>query len=283
MYLVSRGSGYPVLFIHGIPTSSQLWNGVIDRLVGRFTCMAVDLPGLGRSPKDDCGVNRLEALAGQIEKIRVEHGIDKWHVVGHDAGSAIAVHYAHRFQQHVDRLALLSPAMFPDLKPFHLFRILRQPVIGEFLAPAVNAIFWNIAMRYAMQPMRAELDDVVEDFHAPFSGPLGAWRLMSVLRFGEPADVLASIPAMLPQLLVPTLIFQGSHDPAIPERFARRASALIPHSKVIMVDSGHFIPLHNPEVVAGELLRFFEAGGAATWPLGLEQQPDARDLLAPVH
>jgi pimeloyl-ACP methyl ester carboxylesterase len=283
MYLVSRGSGYPVLFIHGIPTSSQLWSGVIDRLVGRFTCMAVDLPGLGRSPKDDCGVNHLEALADQMDKIRVEHGIDKWHVVGHDAGSAIAVHYAHRFQEHVGRLALLSPAMFPDLKPFHLFRILRQPVIGELLAPAVNALFWNVAMRYAMEPQRAELDDVVEDFHAPFSGPLGAWRLMSILRFGEPADVLASVPAMLPQLQVPTLIFQGSRDPAIPEAFARRASVLIPHSKLIMVDSGHFIPLNNPEVVAGELLRFFEAGGAATWPLGLEQQPDSRDLLAPVH
>jgi pimeloyl-ACP methyl ester carboxylesterase len=282
MYLLSRGSGYPVLFIHGIPTSSQLWSGVIDKLLGRFTCMAVDLPGLGRSPKEDCGVNQLEAIADQIERIRVEHGIDKWHVVGHDAGSAVAVHYAYRFQERVDRLALLSPAMFPELKPFHLFRILRQPVIGELLAPALNAIFWKIAMRYAVEPQWAKLDDVVEDFHAPFSGPLGAWRLMSILRFGDPADVLASIPAMLPQLRIPTIIFQGSHDPAIPEAFARRASALIPHSKVIMVDSGHFIPLNNPQVVAAELLRFFAADGAANWPLR-EQQPDSAELFAPVH
>jgi pimeloyl-ACP methyl ester carboxylesterase len=266
MYLLSRGSGYPVLFIHGIPTSSQLWSGVIDKLFGRFTCMAVDLPGLGRTPKsgdeDGCNLNQLEALAEQIEKIRVEHGIDKWHVVGHDAGSAVAVHYAHRFQDRVDHLALLSPAVFPELKPFHLFRVIRRPVIGELLAPVVNAIFWKIAMRYAMEPQRQELNDVVEDFHAPFSGPLGAWRLMSVLRFGDPAELLASVPEMLPQLLMPTLIFQGSHDKAIPEIFARRASALIPHSKVIMVDSGHFIPLNNPEVVAAELLSFFGGTGA---------------------
>jgi len=267
MYLLSRGSGYPVLFIHGIPTSSQLWSGIIDKLLGRFTCMAVDLPGLGRTPKGrheaGCSHNQLEMLADQIEKIRVEHGIAKWHVVGHDAGSAVAVHYAHRFQQHVDHLALLSPAVFPELKPFHLFRVIRRPVIGELLAPVVNTIFWKIAMRYATEPQRAELNDVVEDFHAPFSGPLGAWRLMSVLRFGDPAEVLASIPEMLPQLLMPTLIFQGSHDKAIPEIFARRASALIPQSKVVMVDSGHFIPLNNPEVVAAELLQFFGGAGAA--------------------
>jgi pimeloyl-ACP methyl ester carboxylesterase len=152
--------------------------------------MAVDLPGLGRTPKvryeNGCNLNQLEVVADQIEKIRVEHGIAKWHVVGHDAGSAIAVHYAHRFQEHVDHLALLSPAVFPELKPFHLFRVMRRPVVGELLAPVVNAIFWKIAMRCATEPQREELNDVVEDFHAPFSGPLGAWRLMSVLRFGDP-------------------------------------------------------------------------------------------------
>jgi pimeloyl-ACP methyl ester carboxylesterase len=68
---------------------------------------------------------------------------------------------------------------------------------------------------------------------------------------------------MLPQLLMPTLIFQGSHDKAMPEIFARRASSLIPQSKLVMVDSGHFIPLNNPGVVSAELLRFFVGVEAA--------------------
>jgi pimeloyl-ACP methyl ester carboxylesterase len=261
MYLLCRGTGFPVLFIHGIPTSGQLWNGVIEKLGGQYACMAVDLPGLGRSPKAPYGPGQLEALAEQIEQIRIENNIDKWHVVGHDAGSAIAVHYAYRFAQRVDHLALLSPAVFPELKPFHLFRIMRKPVIGELLAPIVNSIFWNVAMRSAVQD-REGLTDTVKDFHAPFSGPLGAWRMMAMLRWGNPEEVLAAIPEMLPQLAIPTLIFQGSHDKAVPEVFAHRASALIPQSKLVMVDSGHFIPLNNPGVVAAELMSFF--GSTAT-------------------
>src|ERR1700689_3212893 len=172
MYLLSRGSGFPVLFIHGIPTSSHLWNGVVDKLLGRFTCLAVDLPGLGRSAKDDGGgnqpgVNQLEDLAERIERIRLEHNIDKWHVVGHDAGSAVAVHYAYRFQDRVDRLALLSPAGFPELKPFHLFRILRTPVIGGLLAPVVNSMFWNIAMRFAIEERRGGFMAGVGGFFFP--------------------------------------------------------------------------------------------------------------------
>jgi pimeloyl-ACP methyl ester carboxylesterase len=262
MYLLSRGTGYPVLFIHGIPTSGQLWNGVIERMGGQYTCHAIDLPGLGRTPKAAYGPKQLETLADQIEQIRIENNIEKWHVVGHDAGSAIAVHYAYRFQQRVDRLALLSPAVFPELKPFHLFRILRKPVIGELLAPIVNSIFWNVAMRYAVQDSDG-LTDTVKDFHAPFSGPTGSWKMMSMLRWGNPEEVLAAIPEMLPQLSIPTLIFQGAHDVAVPALFAHRASALIPRSRVVMVDAGHFIPLNNPEVVAAELLTFFGAAANA--------------------
>jgi pimeloyl-ACP methyl ester carboxylesterase len=121
----------------------------------------------------------------------------------------------------------------------------------------------RVALERPRAQRRAELNEVVEDFQAPFSGPLGAWRLMSLLRFGNPAEILASIPAMLPQLLIPTLIFQGSRDKAIPETFARRASALIPQSRVVVVDSGHFIPLSNPEAVAEELLCFFAGAASA--------------------
>ncbi len=118
-------------------------------------------------------------------------------------------------------------------------------------------------MRSAVEEGDADLTSAVEDFHAPFSGPFGAWRLMSILRWGNPREVLGPIAAMLPQLLVPTLIFQGSRDQAIPESFAHRASALIPQSKVVMVDSGHFIPLNNPGAVASELLQFFAGAASA--------------------
>jgi pimeloyl-ACP methyl ester carboxylesterase len=260
MHLVTRGSGQPVLFIHGIPTSNELWTEVVDQLQGRFTCLAVDLPGLGDSPRSPEGLSQLQALAESLERIRIERKIEKWHVVGHDAGSAIAVQYAHQFPERVERLALLSPALFPELQPFHLFRVVRRAVVGELLAPAVNFVFWRVAMRRALRQRRAELAAAVKHFATPFRGLRGAWRFMSVLRWGNPTEVLAATPAMLPQLRMPTLIFHGTHDPALPKTFAQRAGELIPNSKLVMVDAGHFIPLNNPEVVAAELLRFFEGG-----------------------
>jgi pimeloyl-ACP methyl ester carboxylesterase len=256
MHLVTCGSGVPVLFIHGMPTSSRLWNGVIKRLCGSYKCFAVDLPGMGETPSRPYDADFLRHLAEQIDRIRIENTIEKWHVVGHDAGSVVAVNYAHYFQQHVGCMALLSPALFPELRPFFLLEALRKPILGELLAPLIGQIFWKIAMRRALLGSE-QSDQMVEDFYKPFSGLIGPWEFMRVLRWGKPTSVLAEIPGFLPSLLMPTLIFHGSHDPAIPEAFARRASEMIPNANMVTLESGHFIPLNQPEPVATRLAGFF--------------------------
>jgi pimeloyl-ACP methyl ester carboxylesterase len=81
---------------------------------------------------------------------------------------------------------------------------------------------------------------------------------MRVLRWGKPATVLAEVPGFLPTLTMPTLIFHGTQDVAIPEAFALRASTLMPNASMVTLESGHFIPLHQPEPVATGLACFFD-------------------------
>jgi pimeloyl-ACP methyl ester carboxylesterase len=264
MHLIGCGAGDPILFIHGMPTNSRLWSGIIERLCGRYRCFAVDLPGLGKSPRMRCGPAYLREIAEQLDALRIENGIEKWHLVGHDAGSAVAVHYAHYFQQQVNRMALLSPSLFPELRPYYLIEPLRKPIVGEVLAPLIQAIFWKIAMRRALDEDEHG-EEIVEDFYAPFSGVRGPWQFMRVMRWGKPAELLAAVPGFLPELPMPTLIFHGSRDAAIPEAFARRASSLMPNASMVTLDSGHFIPLHQPESVAARLAGFF-AGEPSALP-----------------
>jgi pimeloyl-ACP methyl ester carboxylesterase len=256
MHLVCCGSGDPILFLHGMPTSGRLWNGIIQRLCGRFRCFAVDLPGLGQSPRLPYDAGYMQRVAEQIDQIRIDNKIDKWHVVGHDAGSVVAVHYAHYFPQHVACMALLSPALFPELKPFYVLEALRKPILGEVLAPLILAVFWKIAMQRALDSTE-ESKQVIRDFYRPFSGFRGPWEFMRVLRWGKPSLVLAEVPGFLPTLQMPTLIFHGSRDVAIPAAFARRASELMPNASLVTLESGHFIPLNHPGPVASGLEGFF--------------------------
>jgi pimeloyl-ACP methyl ester carboxylesterase len=260
MHQVSVGSGESILFLHGMPTSCRLWDRVVDRLSEHFTCIAVDLPGFGRTPRLSSGFRELDSLAASIETLRIERGIEKWHIVGHDAGCAIGIAYAHRYPHRVGRLALLTPSIFPDLKPFYLFEILRKPLVGELMAPAINLVFWKLVMRLAFRAdanTSRDRDDIVHDFHAPFRGLGGSWRLMSLLRWGDPADVLSSMPEHLSEIVTPTLIFHGTRDIAVPPAFATRAAKLIRNSEVTFLDAGHFLPISEPARIARELLQFF--------------------------
>jgi pimeloyl-ACP methyl ester carboxylesterase len=79
---------------------------------------------------------------------------------------------------------------------------------------------------------------------------------MRLVRWGKPQDMLGEIPAKLAALLMPTLLFQGSRD-VLPASFVERAASLIPHSRVVTLDAGHFIPLDKPKEVAACLQSFF--------------------------
>jgi pimeloyl-ACP methyl ester carboxylesterase len=155
---------------------------------------------------------------------------------------------------------MLSPSVFPDLKPFYLFEILRKRIAGELLAPLINLLFWRFVMLWAVG-RNPEQRAALADFHAPFRGRGGGWRLMSLLRWGDPADVLAQIPEFLPRVMVPALILHGSRDPAVPEEFARRASGMLANSEVVVLNTGHFLPMNEPARIARELLCFFEKHG----------------------
>jgi len=281
MHCSHKGKGDAILFIHGMPTNRTLWDGIIHHLSNHFRCFAIDLPGMGNTPFTPYGPDYLHRMADQIESLRVRYGISKWHVVGHDAGSAIAVEYAGRFQRHVGCLALLSPAIFPDLKPFFLLNPLRTPIVGEMLAPLLHFVFWKVAMRRALA---GGSKSAFQALYEPFSGPTGAWQLMRLVRWGKPEEILGDIPVKLTKLSMPTLLFHGSRD-VLPAAFAERAASLIPHSSIVRLDAGHFLPIDKSDEVAASLHGFF-TGNDTAMPITAQvlkprKRKHVREHLAP--
>ena len=260
MHCTHQGKGDAIVFIHGMPTNRTLWNSIIRQLANSHQCFAIDLPGMGETPFVPYSAGYLDRLAQQLEQLRLQHNVRRWHVVGHDAGSAIAVYYAAHYPQHVACLALLSPAIFPDLKPFFLLNTLRKPLVGEMLAPLLHLLFWRVAMRRAIAG--ASNTKTLRGFYQPFSGCTGAWQLMRLVRWGTPEAMLGEIPAKLITLSAPALIFHGSRD-VLPAAFAERAASLIPHSKIVTLDAGHFLPLDKPKEVAACLRSFFAENRSA--------------------
>ncbi|MDK1024043.1 MAG: haloalkane dehalogenase [Gammaproteobacteria bacterium] len=112
MAYVEEGSGDPIVFLHGNPTSSYLWRNIIPHLAGQGRCIAPDLIGMGDSEKlDNSGadsyrfVEHREYLDGLFEALDVTGNVV---FVIHDWGSALGFDWANRHRSAVQGIAYME-------------------------------------------------------------------------------------------------------------------------------------------------------------------------------
>ena len=105
MHFENFGSGDPIVFLHGNPTSSYLWRNVIPELSSLGRCLALDLIGFGRSGKPDIAY-RFEDHARYVAAWLDALAIDDVVFVGHDWGGALAFDWAAQHPERVRAMAL---------------------------------------------------------------------------------------------------------------------------------------------------------------------------------
>ena len=107
IHYVEEGSGDPILFIHGNPTSCYLWRNVIPHLSSDARCLALDLIGMGRSDKPEIEY-RLVDHARYVDAFIAALGLERLTLVLHDWGSALGFHYARRHAANVKGIAFME-------------------------------------------------------------------------------------------------------------------------------------------------------------------------------
>jgi haloalkane dehalogenase len=117
MAYVEVGAGPPIVFLHGNPTSSNLWRNVIPHLESRGRCIAPDLIGMGGSEKLDSpgpGSYRFVEHREYLDDLLFELGVtsDVTFVV-HDWGSALAFDWANRHRGAVAGIAYMEAIVRP--------------------------------------------------------------------------------------------------------------------------------------------------------------------------
>src|SRR6202789_4735000 len=101
------GSGPAILLIHGIGDNSTTWNTVQAKLAQRFTVIAPDLLGHGRSDKPRADYSVAGYANGMRDLLSVL-GVDRVTVVGHSLGGGVAMQFAYQYPERCERLVLVS-------------------------------------------------------------------------------------------------------------------------------------------------------------------------------
>ena len=107
-----QGSGEPIVFLHGNPTSSYLWRNITTYLHDQASCISMDLIGMGDSDKldnPDTNSYRFEEHFYYVEKaIKALTNNEKITLVVHDWGSALGFHWSYKHPELIKGIAYME-------------------------------------------------------------------------------------------------------------------------------------------------------------------------------
>jgi haloalkane dehalogenase len=250
-----RGTGNPIVLLHGNPTSSYLWRDVVPHLESSGRCIVPDLIGMGDSQKlADSGPDRyrfvehrrfLDAL---LEALDVRNDIT---FVIHDWGSALGFDWANRHRGAVRGIAYMEAIVAP-IASWSDWPKTVQPIFQGFRSEEGEEMILdkNMFIEGVLPSsiMRKLSDEEMNEYRRPFARagedrrPTLTWPRQIPIE-GEPPEVVqivADYAAWLSSCDVPKLFFNAKPG-AILRGKARDFCRSWPHQEEITVDGIHFI------------------------------------------
>ncbi|GAB3259477.1 alpha/beta fold hydrolase [Arthrobacter pigmenti] len=254
-YLSSGDSqGSPLLLLHGT-FWSRVWQPSLPALGEHFRCIALDLPGFGRS-EGELTINEasVPALAQTVLDAADALGLDKFSVAAHDIGGAIAQHLAVHSGR-IKRMVLMNAVMF-DSWPVPTVERFRDPAVREAVTVEELQQGRRDATRKAVA--RELTDDELDDYLSPWKSPARSRSWMAMAAAADNAYTLELVPA-LKEAAVPTLLVWGRDDGFQKIEFARRYVEEIPASGLVEVDGKHIPTEDSPQEVADAVVGHLRA------------------------
>lgn len=234
------GRGEPIVLLHGVGASREIWRKVIDELASDRLVLAPDLPGFGDSPPVGEGFALADA-ADTLADAFCQRRTEAFDLVGNSLGGAVALVLALRRPELVRRLVLVAPAGFsprPRLVSAAVARLsgplitlrrrLGTPLISSDLARRV--LLWGTVaapQHLSAQDARAMLQASCRSAHL---GSAVAAVLGSDLR-GE-----------LTRLDAPLGLIWGTRDRVVPIATMKSILAIRPESVVETVSDAAHVP-----------------------------------------
>ena len=253
----SRGEGEPILFLHGFPTSSHLWRDVVPLVRPGHRVVVLDLLGFGRSDLPNGRDVSLTGHAQRVLQVMDQLRISRATLVGHDIGGGIAQLLAVKHPTRVARLCLVNSVGFGDW-PTRDVRVAKASLPLTRYLPAT----WILGVvRSDLQRGYAEHErgiHSIDQYVKPFATPEGRDVLVEHLLALDAAETLAIVPR-LRDIVAPTALVWGAHDPFLTLELARKLETAIPGATLeIIPDVRHFTPEEAPESVAAVLAELLD-------------------------
>jgi pimeloyl-ACP methyl ester carboxylesterase len=268
--------GEPILLLHGFPESHRTWRGVVPILARDFRVIAPDQRGFGASDKP-VGVEayRTDRILEDLIALADALGLQRFTLVGHDWGGAVAWLAALKHPDRLSRLVIVNAphplvfqkSLFDDpaqRAASQYISAFRNPMMEKGIeAMGLEAFFTRTFASHADVSLLSEEERqaYLDDWGAPgaMTAMLNWYRASEIVvpKVGEEARAPAWTRAPFPKIKVSTLVLWAMRDTALlPVQLGGLYDLVEDLRLVTSPTAGHFVPWEEPEFVTGAIRDF---------------------------
>ena len=254
MHNVRHGSGRPLVLVPGVGASSDTWRFVLDELAGQREVVALDLPGMGRTPLFE-GEVTIARYADALESFLRSEGLGAADLVGSSLGARLVLEMARRGLGR--STVALDPGGFwsPVQKKIFGTTLGASVALVRALRPALPTLLGNqigrtlLLAQLSAHPWAVPAEFALSELQGLADSPGSS---LSIRALAHDPDQLGARAGTLPG---PILMVWGKQDRVTTPSQAGRAAALFPDARIELFDScGHFPHWDQPERTARTIL-----------------------------
>jgi 3-oxoadipate enol-lactonase len=252
-YYEESGSGPPLVLVHGLGGSTELWSKVVPALAEEFRVVAYDLRGSGRTPATG-GATTLAELVDDLGRLVAELDLGRSLVMAHSIGGLVALAHA---AAHPEQVAAVVGVGAPSGLP-EAGRDGMRTRAETVEASGMEAVAETVATNGLAPSFREQHPGEVQ-------------RFVSLLEQNDPASysalchVVAEVDIVdsLERIAAPVLLVAGALDAVVPPDANEANGARIPNARAVTVDdSAHLLPWEKPDALLAIALPFLREAAA---------------------
>ncbi len=260
VFVHRAGRGEPLVLLHGFFLSHYSFRDVLPQLAAERDVIAIDLPGFGESDRPAPGdfAYDLPAFAGAVGEVLDALGVARATVLGHSMGGGTALTLAARQPERVERLVLVSAALYPLPMPVESKLLLAPGGVGNFLWKHAfrRADVRRVMLRDDFRDPRFVTDEWVDYYWARFNRPGGPEASYAAL---VALSKLADSNSDPGRVTAPTLLLWADEDRVVPLSHGKRMQRAIPGAQLRVVPaSGHLPFVERPDEFLRQLRPFLD-------------------------
>jgi pimeloyl-ACP methyl ester carboxylesterase len=276
LFYVEKGTGQPVVFVHGIPTDYRAWNSQLDVFSDHYRAIAYSRRYAQPNKREgDISDSTVENNAADLVGLTKSLGAGPIHLVGHSYGGFIAAYCASKNPELVKTLTLVDPAVSTLLvrdpkNPIQFLSLLvRSPSTAvsaaKFTTGSLNPSLAAFHRGEYDVALRLNVDGIMnrKDAFEKFPEPVQVMMKENEKTVGE---LGTRFPVFTKQdaakISSPTLLVNGTDSPKFFHSIVDELAKAVPNTEITKIPgSAHFPHVENPAEFNTRLLEFLQRHG----------------------